>query len=99
MVSEVVAIGIGHVSVYGDAITVFIKLSRTDQFVSGAFVQVKKSNDAVLLFQSVKTFSTLHTGVKRHPFFSVKLKAIGPIPVFINVAQSFAVLQYSIVCF
>lgn len=69
MVSEVVAIGIGHVSVYGDAIKVFIKLSRTDQFGSGAFVQVKKSNDAVLLFQSVETCSTLHTGVKRHPIF------------------------------
>lgn len=69
MVSEVVAIGIGHVLVYGDAIKVFIKLSRTDQFGFGAFVQVKKSNDAVLLFQSVETCSTLHTGVKRHPIF------------------------------
>lgn len=49
-VNEVVVLGIDHVSVSGDVIMVFIKISKTDHSGSGAFAQVKNSNDTALLF-------------------------------------------------
>lgn len=61
-----VALGTDHVSVSEDAIMDFIKTSKTDQSGSGAFVQVKKSNDTVLLFQSLQNFLALHNDKKGH---------------------------------
>lgn len=52
-----VALGTDHVSVSEDAIMVFIRTSKTEQYGSGAFVQVKKIKLTVLSFQSLQNFS------------------------------------------
>ncbi|XP_062620031.1 uncharacterized protein LOC134281609 [Saccostrea cucullata] len=69
-VSEVVALGVQHITVSSDIIEIFIKTSKTDQIGAGAFVHVKKSNDTNLLFQSLQKFAALSTNVKRVSYFS-----------------------------
>jgi site-specific recombinase XerD len=68
-VSEVVALENNHIIFSGDVVSVFIKTSKTDQSGSGAAVQVKKSNEAMLLFQSLQKFSVLSAHVSRASYF------------------------------
>ena len=69
-VSEVVALGLEHITVSSDVITIFIKASKTDQTGSGAIVQVQKSIDNIVLFQSIQNFSALSSHIRRASYLA-----------------------------
>ena len=91
-VSEVVALGIKHITVSSDVITIFIKAFRTDQNGSGAI-------DTIVLFQSMQNFSALSSNISRESYFARlnSKQTLNPIPVFIHTKESFTVLEYSII--
>jgi site-specific recombinase XerD len=64
-VSEVVALGVDHVTLSDNSMTVFIHASKTDQLGLGAVVKVHGSNESMILIKSLQYYLSVSSAISR----------------------------------